>query len=198
MSASGTGEPLPYAHRMSESTQSTHARVPIALLFAYAAPMVPINFSLVLFMSYISNYAIDVLLVHEIKHLVDMSDRQTGSETETQESVQRDLQIESLKAEIARLKRTGMPHATAPQTSPTPAASNMHGDGLALQAARAQASRSCPPAAAHAKECKTGRTNGGRRAAGWSNGTPPASASCCEGVLCSWQVTPPWRSWRPS
>lgn len=63
MSASGTGEPLPYAHRMSESTQSTHARVPIALLFAYAAPMVPINFSLVLFMSYISNYAIDVLLV---------------------------------------------------------------------------------------------------------------------------------------
>ncbi|MEM9175749.1 MAG: MFS transporter, partial [Myxococcota bacterium] len=35
----------------------------IGLLLAYAAPMVPINFSLVLFMSYISNYAIDVLLV---------------------------------------------------------------------------------------------------------------------------------------
>lgn len=48
---------------MSEHSHTTHARVPIPLLFAYAAPMVPINFSLVLFMSYISNYAIDVLLV---------------------------------------------------------------------------------------------------------------------------------------
>lgn len=42
------------------------SRVPIALLIAYSAPMVPINFSLVLFMSYISNYAIDVLLVPPI------------------------------------------------------------------------------------------------------------------------------------
>ncbi len=48
---------------MSEHAPTTHARVPIALLLAYAAPMVPINFSLVLFMSYISKYAIDVLLV---------------------------------------------------------------------------------------------------------------------------------------
>jgi GPH family glycoside/pentoside/hexuronide:cation symporter len=48
---------------MNETTQTTHAKVPITLLLAYAAPMVPINFSLVLFMSYISNYAIDVLLV---------------------------------------------------------------------------------------------------------------------------------------
>lgn len=39
------------------------ARVPVGLLLAYAAPMIPINFSLVLFMSYISSYAIDVLLV---------------------------------------------------------------------------------------------------------------------------------------
>ena len=48
---------------MNEPAHDAPARVPIALLFAYAAPMVPINFSLVLFMSYISNYAIDVLLV---------------------------------------------------------------------------------------------------------------------------------------
>lgn len=49
--------------RMSEHAPTNHARVPIALLLAYAAPMIPINFALVLFMSYISNYAIDVLLV---------------------------------------------------------------------------------------------------------------------------------------
>ncbi len=34
-----------------------------ATLLAYSAPMVAINFSLVLFMSYVNNYAIDVLLV---------------------------------------------------------------------------------------------------------------------------------------
>ena len=45
------------------SSEPAASRVPIGLLLAYAAPMVPINFSLVLFMSYISNYAIDVLLV---------------------------------------------------------------------------------------------------------------------------------------
>lgn len=50
-------------HPMSEHAPTNHARVPIALLLAYAAPMIPINFALVLFMSYISNYAIDVLLV---------------------------------------------------------------------------------------------------------------------------------------
>lgn len=54
---------LNYARSMSTRPETKHARVPIALLLAYAAPMVPINFSLVLFMSYISSYAIDVLLV---------------------------------------------------------------------------------------------------------------------------------------
>jgi len=38
----------------------------LAILFAYAAPMLAINFSLVLFMSFINKYAIDVLLVPPI------------------------------------------------------------------------------------------------------------------------------------
>jgi GPH family glycoside/pentoside/hexuronide:cation symporter len=49
----------------SPSNAASAVRTPltIARLFAYAAPMVAINFSLVLFMSYVNNYAIDVLLV---------------------------------------------------------------------------------------------------------------------------------------
>jgi GPH family glycoside/pentoside/hexuronide:cation symporter len=43
--------------------QSTAAPLRVSTVLAYSAPMVGINFSLVLFMSYINKYAIDVLLV---------------------------------------------------------------------------------------------------------------------------------------
>ena len=42
---------------------ATRPTVPTHTLIAYASPMVAINFSLVLFMSYVNNYAIDVLRV---------------------------------------------------------------------------------------------------------------------------------------
>lgn len=62
---------LIYARAMSDTTAPTpNAAAPPAargltlpMLIAYAAPMVAVNFSLVLFMSYVNNYAIDVLLV---------------------------------------------------------------------------------------------------------------------------------------
>ncbi len=51
---------------MSQTAPATpprHAPLSNLALFAYASPMVAINFSLVLFMSYVNNYAVDVLLV---------------------------------------------------------------------------------------------------------------------------------------
>lgn len=45
---------------------AAHARLPLRTLLAYAAPTAPVNFSLVLFMSYVNKYAIDVLLVPPI------------------------------------------------------------------------------------------------------------------------------------
>lgn len=41
----------------------TRAKLSVTTLIAYSAPMVAVNFSLVLFMSYVNKYAIDVLLV---------------------------------------------------------------------------------------------------------------------------------------
>ncbi len=53
-------------NRMSSSTPSPIApgnSVPLPALLAYSTPMIAVNFSLVLFMTYVNNYAIDVLLV---------------------------------------------------------------------------------------------------------------------------------------
>lgn len=53
-------------NRMSSSTPSPVAprnNLPLPSLLAYSTPMIAINFSLVLFMTYVNNYAIDVLLV---------------------------------------------------------------------------------------------------------------------------------------
>jgi len=48
---------------MSETQASRPQGLTLSTLLAYAAPMIAINFSLVLFMSYVNKYAIDVLLV---------------------------------------------------------------------------------------------------------------------------------------
>jgi len=54
-----TGSKRDAASNAGEVTSS----VPLAMLLAYASPMLAVNFSLVLFMSYINKYAIDELLV---------------------------------------------------------------------------------------------------------------------------------------
>ena len=46
---------------MSDTTK--HGPLSLFTLLAYSSPMVAVNFSLVLFMSYVNNYAVDVLLV---------------------------------------------------------------------------------------------------------------------------------------
>ncbi|MCP4904346.1 MAG: hypothetical protein GY910_05130 [bacterium] len=48
---------------MPDAHSSSGSKLTVVSLLAYAAPMVAINFSLVLFMSYVNKYAIDVLLV---------------------------------------------------------------------------------------------------------------------------------------
>jgi GPH family glycoside/pentoside/hexuronide:cation symporter len=48
---------------MSDTPPPSRSSLTLATLLAYSAPMIAINFSLVLFMSYINKYAIDVLLV---------------------------------------------------------------------------------------------------------------------------------------
>lgn len=47
----------------SPSPSPSRSNLTLTILLAYAAPMLAINFSLVLFMSYVNKYAIDVLLV---------------------------------------------------------------------------------------------------------------------------------------
>lgn len=42
---------------------TTPASIPLVTLAAYASPMIAVNFSLVLFMSYVNKYAVDVLLI---------------------------------------------------------------------------------------------------------------------------------------
>lgn len=56
--------PMSSAPLDSSSSPAPHAAsVPAGTLLAYASPLLAINFSLVLFMSYVNNYAIDVLRV---------------------------------------------------------------------------------------------------------------------------------------
>lgn len=56
--------PIPPADRASApASGAASAGLSVGMLLAYASPMVAVNFSLVLFMSYVNKYAIDVLLV---------------------------------------------------------------------------------------------------------------------------------------
>lgn len=48
------------------ASNGAHAKVSLATLAAYASPMIAVNFSLVLFMSYVNKYAVDVLLIPPI------------------------------------------------------------------------------------------------------------------------------------
>jgi hypothetical protein len=54
--------PTPTTPEVSAPTAAP-TPLPIATLIAYASPMVAVNFSLVLFMSYVNKYAVDVLLI---------------------------------------------------------------------------------------------------------------------------------------
>lgn len=54
---------LPRMPTPNPHSNSTHVPVSIATLIAYSSPMVAVNFSLVLFMSYVNKYAVDVLLI---------------------------------------------------------------------------------------------------------------------------------------